>query len=99
VRYQLGLLYSEVRRAEAAESHLRAALEVHPGYVLARLALGCLLEARGRDAEALQLLQQVRQAGLRSADLEQRLAVLHQRLGHPIQARRARARARAASRG
>jgi tetratricopeptide (TPR) repeat protein len=99
VRYQLGLLYSEVRRAEAAESHLRAALEVHPGYVLARLALGCLLEARGRDAEALQLLQQVRQSGLRSADLEQRLAVLHQRLGHPIQARRARARARAASRG
>jgi tetratricopeptide (TPR) repeat protein len=98
VRYQLGLLYSEVDRADAAEAHLRAALDLHPGYVLAKLALGCLLEARGRDTEALQLLQQVRQSGLRSADLEQRLAVLHERLGHPIQARRARSRARAASR-
>jgi tetratricopeptide (TPR) repeat protein len=99
VRYQLGLLYAEVQRSDAAEAHLRAALAVHPGYVLAKLALGCLLEARGRDAEALQLLQQVRQSGLRSSDLEQRLAVVHERLGHPIQARRARARARAASRG
>ena len=98
VRYQLGLLYAEVERSDAAEAHLRAALAVHPGYVLATLALGCLLEARGRDAEALQLLQQVRQSGLRSADVEQRLAVLHERLGHPIQARRARARARAAAR-
>jgi len=98
VRYQLGLLYAEVHRSDAAESHLRAALAVHPDYVLAKLALGCLLEARGRDAEALELLQQVRRAGLHSSDLEQRLAVVHDRLGHPIQARRARARARAAAR-
>jgi tetratricopeptide (TPR) repeat protein len=98
VRYELGLLCSELGRVEDAETHLRAALEAQPGYVLARLALGCLLEARGRTREALDLLQSVRRSGVRSTDLELHLAVLHARLGHTIQARRARARARASSR-
>jgi tetratricopeptide (TPR) repeat protein len=98
VRYQLGLLYAEVGRAGDAEAEFRAALEVHSGYVLARLALACLLETQGRDAEALELLQTVRRAGLRSADIESRLAAVHARLGHRNQARRAQARARATNR-
>jgi tetratricopeptide (TPR) repeat protein len=99
VRYQLALLYSEVEQVQAAEAQLRAALATRPDYVLARLALGFLLETQRRDAEALELLQSVRQCGIRSADLEIRLAVVHARLGHRNQARRARARARATSRG
>lgn len=98
VRYQLGLLYSEVGRSDQAESELRAAIATQPDYLLARLALGCLLESLGRNPEALELLQSVRRAGLRSADLESRLANLHARLGHKNQARRAQARARASSR-
>jgi hypothetical protein len=58
-----------------------------------------VLEATGDDAEALGYLQQARQLGLRSVDVEARLAALHDRLGHKIQARRARARARAVQRG
>jgi tetratricopeptide (TPR) repeat protein len=98
VRYQLGLLYSDAGRSADAERELRAALHVKPSYVLANLALGCLLDTAGRNEEALEMLQSVRRSGLRSADLEARLAALHARLGHRNQARRANARARATDR-
>ena len=99
VRYELGLLYAAEERFDRAAVELGAALDAHPGYVLAQLALGNVFVATGRDEDAVQLLQSVRASGLRSADVEATLARLHQRLGHPIQARRARERARAAARG
>ena len=79
VRYQLGLLFSEVGRTADAEAELRASLDVQPSYVLARLALGVLLETLGRNAEALALLQEVRQAGLVSNDLQEHLTTLEER--------------------
>ncbi len=99
VRYELGLLYTADERFDQAIAELGAALAAHPGYVLAQLALGNVFAATGRDGEAVQLLQSVRATGLRSADVEATLAQLHERLGHPIQARRARERARAVARG
>jgi len=98
VRYELGLLYRDAARHAEAERELRAALGAQPDYVLAQLALGTLLQEMGRDAEALPLLQRVRRAGLRSADVELRLAAAHARLGHVNHARRAAARARAVAR-
>ena len=98
VRYQLGLLYTGLERWAEAETELRATLAGSPDYAPAALALASVLETTGHDAEALGYLQQARQAGLRSTDVEARLAALHDRLGHKIQARRARARARAAQR-
>jgi len=98
VRYELGLMYRDAERYSDAERELRAALTAQPGYVLAQLALGTLLHEQGRDAEALPLLQRVRSAGLRSTDVELRLASAHARLGHVNHARRAAARARAAAR-
>lgn len=98
VRYQLGLLYAGTERWAEAETEFRAALKGSSSYAPAALALAGVLEATGDDAAALGYLQQARQAGLRSTDVEARLAVLHDRLGHKIQARRARARARAAQR-
>lgn len=98
VRYELGLLYRDAARHADAERELRAALGAQPDYALAQLALGTLLQELGRDAEALPLLQRVRRAGLRSADVELRLAAAHARLGHVNHARRAAARARAVAR-
>jgi tetratricopeptide (TPR) repeat protein len=98
VRYELGLLYRDAGREADAERELRAALAAQPDYVLAQLALGTLLQECGRDAEALPYLQRVRRAGLRSADVEMRLAAAHARLGHVNHARRAAARARAVAR-
>lgn len=99
VRYQLGLLYAGAERWTEAAAEFRAALQTSPCYGPAALALASVLETTGHDAEALGYLQQARQLGLRSVDVEARLAALHGRLGHKIQARRARARARAAHRG
>jgi tetratricopeptide (TPR) repeat protein len=98
LRYELGLLYRDAGRARESERELRAALAARPEYVLAQLALGTLLQECGRDAEALPFLQRVRRAGLRSADIEMRLAAAHARLGHVNHARRAAARARAVAR-
>jgi len=98
VRYELGLLYRDAGREADAERELRAALAAQPEYVLAQLALGTLLQECGRDAEALSYLQQVRRSGLRSAEIEMRLAAAHAQLGHVNHARRAAARARAVAR-
>ena len=98
LRYELGLLYRDAGREADAVRELRAALAAQPDYVLAHLALGTLLQECGRDAEALPYLQRVRRAGLRSAEVEMRLAAAHAQLGHVNHARRAAARARAVAR-
>ncbi|UCE01601.1 MAG: hypothetical protein JSW67_09965 [Candidatus Latescibacterota bacterium] len=94
LRYMLGLLHEDLEQPDEAEAEYRNALSIHAGYTMARLALGCLLDSRRHDEEALTLLEDVRQAGVESADLEHRLAGLYDRTGRPEDAIDARARAR-----
>ncbi len=93
VRYLLGLLLEDLGQFEESEGHLRTALDINPRYTLARIALGTMVATRGRDREALKHLEQVRGDGVDSADLENHLAALYERLGRPEDAARARERA------
>src|SRR3954462_5758199 len=52
IREALGIAYFRIRNWDAAESELRAVLELSPADDYAHYALGRCLEKQGRDAEA-----------------------------------------------
>ncbi len=69
IQYNLGLLYESQGRGDDALRCLRRALELNPQYFQARMTLATVLRRREKWEEALSVLSELTQQGIRSADL------------------------------